>query len=59
MVWGTGISDAILFKILRGLELGVLYWYMIIKRPTRDACLYVGEATPLDPHFLFAIASQP
>ena len=25
---------------------------MIIKRPAKDACLYIGEATPLDPHFL-------
>ena len=29
------------------------------KHPTRDACLYMEEATPLDspdPHFLFTIA---
>ena len=31
----------------------------IIKRPTRDAGLYMGEATPPDPHFLFPIAAQP
>ena len=34
----------------------------IIKRPARDAFLYMGESTlpdPADPHFLFAIASQP
>ena len=37
----------------------------IIKRPSRDTCLYMGEATPLDsadpqnPDFLFAKASQP
>ena len=39
--------------------------FIVIKRPTRDACLYMGEATPLapldlpdplDPHFVFAIA---
>ena len=34
----------------------------LVKRPTRDACLYI-EATPLDhppdPNFLFAIALQP
>ena len=38
---------------------------LIIKHPARDTCLYMGEATPLDPldspdaHFLFAIALQP
>ena len=31
----------------------------IIKHPTRGACLCMGEATTLDPHFLFAIALQP
>ena len=35
----------------------------IIKRPVRDACLCMGEAilpgSAPDPHFLFAIASQP
>ena len=31
---------------------------LTIKRPTRDACLCMGEATLPDPHFLFAIASQ-
>ena len=30
-----------------------------VKRPARDACLYMGEATLPDHHFLFAIASQP
>ena len=30
-----------------------------IKCPVRNACLYIGEVTPPDPHFLFAIASQP
>ena len=32
------------------------------KRPTRDACLYMGEVTlPDSPdlHFIFAIALQP
>ena len=39
--------------------------YFKFKRPTRDACLYMGEATPPDPpdlpdpHFFFAIATQP
>ena len=37
----------------------------VIKRPARDACLYMGEASPParpdppalpDPHFVFAIA---
>ena len=30
-----------------------------IKRPARDACLYKGEATQPDPHFLFAVVSHP
>ena len=41
----------------------------LIKRPARDTCLYMGEATPLvspvppdlhdppDPHFLFIVSS--
>ena len=32
---------------------------MLIKRPAREACLYMGEASPPDPpapHFVFAIA---
>ena len=33
--------------------------WQIFKCPMRDACLYMGEATPPDPHFLFAIALQP
>ena len=36
--------------------------FKLIKCATRDAFLYMGEATPLDPsdpHFLFAIALQP
>ena len=38
---------------------------LIFKCPARDACLYMGEATPPhmadlpDLHFLFAIALQP
>ena len=38
---------------------------IIIKRPARDVCLYMGEVNlldppdPPDPHFLFAIALQP
>ena len=38
------------------------FFSSLIKRPTREVYLYVGEATPPDlpdPHFLFAIASQP
>ena len=35
------------------------YNSLIIKRLVRDACLYMGEATPPDPHFLFTIALQP
>ena len=31
---------------------------LIIKRLPRDACLYMGEVTPPDPHFLFTIALQ-
>ena len=31
---------------------------IFLKRPVRDVCLYMGEATPTDPHFLFAVASQ-
>ena len=46
-------------------QLGFLYRYLEIikrpvpKRPSRDACLYMGEATPPDPCFLFAIAAHP
>ena len=35
------------------------FFVVIIKRPARDACLYIGEATPLDLQFLFTIALQP
>ena len=31
----------------------------LIKCHARDACLYMGEATPQDQHFLFTIALQP
>ena len=39
------------------LELAINHLFK--RLPVRDACLYMGEATPPDPHFLFAIASQP
>ena len=35
------------------------YGVTLIKCPARDACLYMGEATLPDPHFVFGIASQP
>ena len=36
-----------------------LVFVTLIKCPTRDAWLYMGEATPPDPYFLFTIAWQP
>ena len=43
-----------------GISLKIIYLFLlIIKRPMRDAFLCMGEATPPDPHFLFAIALQP
>ena len=32
---------------------------IVLTSPVRDACLYMREVTLPDPHFLFAIASQP
>ena len=59
-------SDVVRFDLepfpqgqMRTVKFKSAYNLLIIMHPSRDACLYMGEATPPDPHFLFALASQP
>ena len=52
--------NKIAMKLPKCTKYGIKAWDIyIFKRPASDACLYMGEATPPDPHFLFAIALQP
>ena len=63
---GWESSDVVRFDLeplpqgqMRTVKFKSAYNLLIIMRPSRDACLYMGEATPPDPHFLFVLASQP